>query len=41
VVGSVLVDKMGSLFANGAPSFCMADALANIISDMRRAIDSV
>jgi tryptophan synthase alpha chain len=41
VVGSVLVDKMGSLFANGAPSFCMADALANIIGDMRKALDTL
>ena len=40
VVGSVLVDKMGSMFANSAPAFCMADALANIIGDMRRAIDT-
>jgi len=40
VVGSVLVDKMATLYRNEAPSFCMADALANIIRDMRRAIDN-
>lgn len=40
VVGSVLVDKMASLHQSQAPSFCMADALANIIRDMRRAMDN-
>ena len=39
VVGSVLVDKMASLHANHAPYFCIADALANILGEMRRAID--
>lgn len=39
VVGSVLVEKMASLHANHAPYFCIADALANILGDMRRAID--
>lgn len=40
VVGSVLVDKMASLHANQAPYFCIADALANILGDMRRALDA-
>jgi len=40
VVGSVLVEKMASLHANHAPYFCMADALSNILGDMRRAIDA-
>lgn len=40
VVGSVLVEKMASLHANQAPHFCIADALANKISEMRQAIDS-
>lgn len=40
VVGSVLVDKMASLHANQAPYFCIADALANMLGDMRRALDA-
>lgn len=40
VVGSVLVDKMASLHTNGAPYFCIADALANMLGDMRRALDA-
>ncbi len=40
VVGSVLVEKMASLHANQAPYFCIADALANILGEMRRAIDT-
>lgn len=39
VVGSVLVEKMASLHHNQAPSFCIADALGNILRDMRRAMD--
>lgn len=39
VVGSVLVDKIASLHQNQAPSFCMADALANMLRDMRQAMD--
>lgn len=41
VVGSALVEKMASLHANQAPSFCIADALANKISEIRQAIDSL
>lgn len=40
VVGSVLVEKMASLHASHAPYFCIADALANILGEMRRAIDA-
>jgi tryptophan synthase alpha chain len=40
VVGSVLVDKMASLHASHAPSFCIAEALANMLGDMRRALDA-
>ena len=40
VVGSVLVEKMASLHANHAPSFCIAEALANMLGDMRRALDA-
>lgn len=40
VVGSVLVEKMASLYANQAPYFCIAEALATILGDMRRALDA-
>jgi tryptophan synthase alpha chain len=41
VVGSVLVDKLASLQRSQAPSFCMTDALSNILRDMRRAMDNL
>lgn len=41
VVGSVLVEKLASLQLSQAPSFCMTDALENILRDMRRAMDNL